>query len=259
MRSVFSAIGRGWMRAGVGAAAALLLAGCASGGDVSNPLERRLTWIDHISGGDLRRACAAGDASVRDLHRFVEFRDRAVQVRLYDLRPAGDGSGDATLRAHALKAMIDVKRWRVTDDILEPWRGQVAESRIDAATADAIRADARAGGLGAPPPAARRLASRSFFWLVSACLPDGEAGQRFAFQVWEWPEPGYRTRPFADLLHAADATGVPLNPLPAEATRRVNRPDPKGWEPGARQRSFVHYDLIVTDAGVTIGRSYPPR
>eukprot|EP00752_Nemacystus_decipiens_P001154 g1154.t1 len=195
MRSGLSAIGRGWMRAGVWAATGLLLAACASGGDVSNPLERRLTWIDHVSGGDLRRACEAGDVSVRDAYRFVEFRDRAVQVRLYDLRPAGDGSGDAVLRSHVLKATIDVKRWRVTDDILEPWRGRVAESRIDAATADAIRADARAGGLGAPPPVGRTLASRSFFWLASACLSDGAGGQRFAFQVWEGGSPGRANAP----------------------------------------------------------------
>ena len=235
---------------------AAVLAGCAAAGDVSNPLERRLTWIDHISGGDIRRDCAAGEGVGR--YRFVEYRNRAEQVRLYDLTPAvegGTGSGAAMLRSHVLKARIDPTNWAIFSDPLKPWRGEVVESRLSGETAEAIRADARDGGLGDPPPVGRTLASRSFFWLVSACLE----GQDFAFQVWEWPSEGYRDRAFADLLHEADATGVALNAPPEEEERILNPVNPRA---GAMQSSadvYEHYDLTVEAEGVAIGRSYPER
>lgn len=231
---------------------AVVLAGCAAQGDVSNPLDRRLSWIDHISGGDIRRACAAGEGVGR--YRFVEYRNRAEQVRLYDLTPSGEGAA-AVLRSHVLKARIDPTNWAIFSDPLRPWRGEIVESRLSSATAEAIRADARAGGLADPPPVGRTLASRSFFWLVSACLE----GEGFVFQVWEWPSEGYRDRAFADLLHGADATGVALNAPPEQEGRIVNPVNPRA---GAIQSSadvYEHYDLTVEAEGVAIGRTYPER
>jgi len=229
---------------------AVVLAGCASDGDLGDPVERRFTWVDHISGGDIRRACAAGEGIGR--YRFVEFRNRAEQMRLYDLTP--DPQGGAELRSHVLKTRMDPTAWPVFTDPLKPWRGEIVETRLSAETAEAIRADAHAGGLTDPPPAGRTLASRSFFWLVSACT----AADGFAFQVWEWPSDGYRDRRFAELLHAADETGVALNEPPADLARIVNAVNPQAIATQSAARHFEHYDLTVEAEGVAIGRSYLP-
>ncbi|MEQ8604660.1 MAG: hypothetical protein RIB45_15205 [Marivibrio sp.] len=227
---------------------AVIFAGCAGDGNVANPLDRRATWIDHISGGDIRRACAAGEAVGQ--RRFVEFRNRAEQVRLYNLTPAQDGG--ALLQSHALTGGVRLNQWPAFTDVLDPWRGTIVESRLSAQQAAAIEADARAGGLLQPPPVGRKLASRSYFWLVSACTE----GQGFALQVWEWPSQGYRERSFADLLHEADATGVPLNPPPKTAERIVNR---LGGGSVTGEETFPHYDLIVREDRVEIGRTYRNR
>jgi hypothetical protein len=240
-------------RALIGAIAVLILAGCASDGSVSNPFERRATWVDYISGGDIRRGCEAGDPAAQGVYRFVEYRDRLDQVRLYDLRSPAEASDGALLRAHVLTGSTAVHRWRLFEDPLQPWRGDITEAPVDVETAAAIRADARAGGLAVrPPPEGRVLASRSYFWLVSACLPD----EGFAFQIWEWPDEDYRTRRFAELLHAADATGVGLNRPPAQEERLRNPSVSRAWEPDRADSVFPDYDLIVTPNGVRMGQSY---
>ena len=235
--------------------AAVLLAACASDGSIDNPVERRFSWFDYISGGDLRRACASGSPAAQGAYRFVEYRNRAEQVRIYELRPGAGGGEGARLRAHVLEGPIRFSRWPLFTDPLHPWQGEKAETRLGEAQVQAIASDAAEGGLLEPPPVGRTLASRSFFWLVAAC----REGTGFAFQVWEWPDAGYRGRDFAEILHGADPTGIPLNPLPAGEGRLENAVHPGVQEQRTGHSAYEHYDLIVGDAGVSVGRSYPPR
>lgn len=237
----------------------LMLGACAGDGRLDNPIDRRATWFDHISGGDIARGCRAGTVPAGS-YRFVEFRDRAAQVRLYDLTPGAptpDAGSEMTahLSAHVLEGPIRIGGWPVLEDPLRPWQGVGAETEIPAARAAEIARDALAGGLDAPAPDGRVLASRSYFWLAAACLEDG----RFAFQVWEWPDAGYRDRSFAEILHAADPTGIPLNAPPALETRLTNSAVPRVQAARTGYSRYTHYDLIVEPDGVRIGRSYAPR
>ena len=80
------------------------LSGCAQAttGEVSNPLERKWTWIDFISAGDVRRACEPG---APDRMRFVLNADRSRQVRIYDVDPVAK-----TVRTRVLVPTLSLKQ-----------------------------------------------------------------------------------------------------------------------------------------------------
>ncbi|MBP5857066.1 hypothetical protein KAJ83_08600 [Marivibrio halodurans] len=236
----------------------LALGACAGDGRLDNPFDRRATWFDHISGGDIARGCRAGTVPA-GTYRFTEFRNRAEQVRLYDLSsvpsPQASDGISAHLSVHVLEGPIRIGGWPVLEDPLRPWQGVGAETGIPAERAAAITRDARAGGLEEPAPEGRILASRSYFWLVAACLEGG----RFAFQVWEWPDAAYKDRAFAEILHALDPTGIPLNTPPVGETRLTNSIVPRVQAAQTGYSRYTHYDLIVEPDGVRTGRSYAPR
>lgn len=243
-------------RVGVLAFAGLaVLAGCASQGSIDDPLTRRTTWFDFISGGDLRRACEADKANAVGSYRFVEFRNRADQVRVYEIEPIRVASRGATLRGQVVfgKAVID--RLNLFTEPLRPWNPETGERELSRAQLARIEEDLRSRGLGTGPPVGRDLASRSYFFLVSACRRD----EGFDFQVYEWPDADYRRSDFAEILHLNDPTGVAFNDLPEMEERLVNYADWSRQRAATGDSTFHHYDLTVTETGVSPGRTYKRR
>jgi|GEM_PF-857071 hypothetical protein len=239
-------------RAGLVLIGLAILAGCASQGSISNPFERRAVWVDYISGGDIRRACAQGTLRPGSAYRFVEYRNRADQVRVYEAR-ADDGHAPA-LQVRVLRGGIRLDGWSPFTDPLQPFRGTEGSARLTDTQFATIKTQARADGLMTAPPVDRKIASRSYFWLASACTGDG-----FAFQVWEWPAQDYRNLAFADTLHELDPTDLALNPAPQGDERLVNSPDRQRQRQLTGDDPFPHYDLIVQETGVSLGRSYSTR
>ncbi len=245
--------GGGLRGAALGGLVLLVAAGCASQGAIDNPVVRRATWVDYISGGDIRRACQAKEPGTVGRYRFVEFRNRAEQVRVYDVYPEPDRDG-ARLEAQVLGGggRIGSDTRLSLSDPLAPWQPVQATTHLRPETLAALNDAVEADGLGEPPPVDRTLASRSYFWLAAGC----GAGHSFGFQAWEWPSARYKALTFPRLLYEADRTGVARHPFPETETRQVNYGDRTRQDRINSRDNYTHYDLIVQENGVAMGRVY---
>ena len=219
--------------------AMLVLAGCAQGssGEVSNLFERKWTWIDFISAGDIRRACAPGAA---DRVRFVLNADRSRQVRVYDLDTAA-----GTLRTRVLVPTVSLKQLPIDSslaDLFSPadFTVQVDEDTLAGITA-AWRRDIDAPRGERPD----HLLTEWHFWLVGACI-DG----RYRFDVWVSPDADYRALQFPARLLPNDISNIPVYRQGAGKRLGVNDYNP------ARQQGFSHYMLHLRDDAVVIGQTY---
>lgn len=177
-------------RSGLCLAVLISLSGCAyDGGDIGNPLTRKVQWYSFVGGDDIQAACAAG---APDQARLVYNAVWGEQVRIYewdanhpDLRIRVIGSGSLTGLS--------------TDDVLAPWRAaetQVALSAEARAGLDAALAEA--GGFG-PPAVGLDLPSHGYYWAAATC----HRGQ-FTFTGWRWPSPEFSAARFPALLFAQD-------------------------------------------------------
>lgn len=190
-----------------------LLAGCASSGDINNPVERRLTWFSFISGEDIAADCAV---SGRERYRLTYIADREIQVRIYDIDAAL--APDAQLRSRVITAAAnDWFPWPILSDPGQPFRPNEAIAPLPQDDLDAVRgALVDAGWSTTPPPVGRLIASHSYSWLAAGCR-DGA----FHFQAWEYPDPEYLALAFPAMLIEADGNEIRPRAEPTDGERRV--------------------------------------
>lgn len=178
----------------------LVLAGCAYRGGTDEPVARRASWFSYLDGGGIRETCVPGSI---DRYRLVYNGRYTEQLRSYEV--TGDGAGGAILVSRALgKATLATVR---SDDLLQPWRWQRAESRLSPAEMHEFMAALERSGTFDDPPDGLRLHSWKFYWVASGCR-DG----MFQFRAWQHPSAEWDRLAFPEFLLARDATGVPVNP-----------------------------------------------
>lgn len=169
---------------------------------IDNPLTRSFYWFRYVGGTDIREACAKGGLNhIRLVYNAIW----NTQVRTYDV--ALQGGNGASLVTRVLVDIGDVSSVEVSDinGLLNPWRGKRAEARLSAAeVAQLAAALEQSGGFG-PPPAGLELPSNDYWWTVASCR-DGKWG----FAAYHHPTDKFARVRFADLLFAADKTGVPV-------------------------------------------------
>ncbi|MBB4264548.1 hypothetical protein [Roseospira visakhapatnamensis] len=236
-------------RLGMAVVALGVLAGCASSGDIADPVTRKLTWFSFLNGDDIRATCAPG-APLRV--RLVHNADYMVRVRVYDLvepppAPQGPPPGSLVLMTRVLgptPASLTVDP-AAPGLALAPLGGRVARRVIGPGDAARLRAALEADGLDGGPPTVRRLDSHEFWWLAVGCL-DG----RMRIQAWADPDPGYAALTAPARLRALDGTGIPIR-TPAD--------EPHGGNPvmydRARADKEVRFRLSVGPEGI----NGPPR
>ncbi|MBN2752847.1 MAG: hypothetical protein JXQ84_09085 [Rhodospirillaceae bacterium] len=162
------------------ALSAMVLTGCASSGDVSDPVVRRLTWFSFLSGDDLRSSCAPGMTSLRLVHNAVWDED----VRVIEARRGADG---ATQAREQLFLRIDWSNVTIGGDAGPlPWRGETFETRWTVEQTAAIIAALGADGAFTPLPAPLQLEGQGFFWTGTGCL-NGKPW----FHAWAYPSSAY--------------------------------------------------------------------
>ncbi|ABC22912.1 hypothetical protein Rru_A2112 [Rhodospirillum rubrum ATCC 11170] len=180
-----------------------LVTGCASSGDVTNPLVRKTSWYSFLNGDDLRASCMAG---APDRMRLVFNAVYSEQVRVYDVaRP--DSAKGATLSAQVFGEgdLLELRHVTGVDSLLDPWRGRKAVTELTADQWATLLATLRQDGLDQPPPQGMELDSTDFYWVATGCL-----GGKTVFNAWQRRSPRYEALKVDDLLFAWDATGVPV-------------------------------------------------
>lgn len=238
---------------------------CTSQGTIVNPFERRLVWFSHISGEDIRAACAAKTA---DRYRLTYYANRARQVRVYDINTpvegdenagpvpgTGPGVPDGMVLAAVdiLDGPVDFTRLPVFDDVFRPWRPKRREFTLPPGVMGELRFDMIQGGLVRRTKVGMVLASPSYFWLAAACV-DGQ----FHFQAWEYPDEDFARLSFPSALFGLD--GSPVTPrLPPNSTERIVNYPSYQKQALEHRDNYNHYDLIVTEDGVEPGRIYERR
>jgi hypothetical protein len=169
---------------------------------VDNPLTRSFYWFRYVGGTDIRERCASGGLNhIRLVYNAIWNQ----QVRAYDV--ALNGADGATLTARVLVNLGDLSSLEVRDwnGLLDPWRGKRAETRLSAAdVARLVSALQESGGFG-PPPAGLELPSNDYWWTVASCR-----NGRWGFAAYHYPTDKFARVRFADVLFAADRTGVPV-------------------------------------------------
>jgi hypothetical protein len=174
----------------------MLVGACSGAVSVGDPIARRLSWFDYVTGVDFRRACAA---SARERYRLVFNADFMVHVRTYDL-VADDAGALVTGRVFRGGFSID----RAFPSLLEGFIGQVRQAQLSAgAFADVRRALADSRPYHEDSPV--YLRSDSFYWAVLSCV-DGQLGA----QGFTGPKEALEALPFRPILLANDPTGVPI-------------------------------------------------
>jgi hypothetical protein len=222
-----------WRRSALASVFVLVVAAlgaCAyRGGDISDPVVRKLSWFSYVAARDLRDACVPGAV---ERYRFVYNGRYLEQVRTYDLAVLPDGSGVLDVQVAGQPDMLEIRDL----DLLGPARGVVGQARLEPAEMAQLRRDLADSGFDGPAPAGRRLDSESFYWLAAACR-DGA----FRFNAWEWPSPRFDSLRFPERLFIHDPTGVPVNP-----PREPDEPPMSSED----QRMAVQFVLTVTENGL---------
>lgn len=227
--------GSRWLSALAGAVSlvGLMLGGCAYEGGTDNPLVRRASWFSYLDGGGIRETCAPGSI---DRYRLVYNGRYTEQLRSYEV--TGDGAGGAILVSRALgKANLAELR---TDDLLQPWRWQRAESRLTPEEMRDFTAALERSGAFDEPPDGLRLHSWRFYWVASGCR-DGV----FRFHAWQHPSPEWDRLAFPEFLFARDGTGVPVNP-PRPISPAENFPH----GPADERMGNIRFSLEVSGTGL---------
>lgn len=217
------------------ARAALILAGLAllpsctwSGGDIGDPVERKLHWFSFVGGDDIRTTCAAGTP---DRFRLVYNADYNEQLRIYEV--------DSLRRLLTIRVVNQGAMGKLSgDDLLAPWRATEAKVQLDQDGYDRLIQGFAQGGMFAPPPVGLELPSRSFFWTAAMCR-DG----RFGLTAWKYPSVSFAAMGFDVQLFALDTTGIEINPA------RELPVDPV-WNDKASRLEVPNFSLKVTADGL---------
>lgn len=190
--------------AGLLAALAGGLAGCAAIGPTDDPFTRSLTWQRYVGGDDLARACVAGQPA---RYRLVYNAIEEDQRRTYDLSALPEGGAILDVRVIGRPNLNDARNPISLRDPLAPWRGQQAMYRLSEAEFGQVRQAIAATGFEAPAPEGLFLRGDSFYWAASACR-DGQ----FHFHAWGSPSAEFdrMAQPLLKALGPFDKTGVPV-------------------------------------------------
>ncbi|GEO82578.1 hypothetical protein [Pararhodospirillum oryzae] len=209
----------------------LLAAGCASTGDIGNPLVRKATWYSYLNGDDLRAGCEVNDS---DTVRLVFNGIYTEEVRVYE---AHAGAGGRWLSGRRIPGAVDLSALTLDRPgaVLDPWRGESQVVPLNEGQWKALIETLRADGVGQPPPVGLSLESDDHYWIASGCLD-----RHVVFQAWARRQPAYQTLRFNDLL----LSWLPLGgALPSYA-----RADRGSFEE-ERRRQF-HFALRVGPDGL---------
>lgn len=193
-------------------AAVAFVSGCAyTGGDIGNPLYRKVQWYSFVEGGDIRAACAPGSP---DRFRLVYNALWDQQVRFYEWGAAGD-----TLTVNAIRpgnvATIEL------NDPLSPWRADAVSVPLDQAARDGLDAALSGAGAFGPPAVGLQLPSHSYYWTAASCRQG-----KYAFTAWAYPSAAFDAARFPAALAALDPGRdkiIAPGPVPIDPTREYNR------------------------------------
>ena len=199
--------------AGITALVSALSACTYGGGDIGNPLFRKVHWFSYVGGDDLRQSCAVGGP---DRFRLVYNGIYGEQLRMYDLDAARQLLViHVTQPGHSSALKLD--------DPIGPWRAEQRRVQLAATEYQRLVDAFIAAGMFGPPALGLELESDSYFWTAAYCREG-----RFGVTAWKYPSPEFEHLGFAAALFALDATGievaqpqpVPFDPAHAEERRK---------------------------------------
>lgn len=185
----------------LGLAVGLLALGACTAleGVVDSPILRKFQWFSFLEGGDFKDTCGP-NASAR--YRMVYNAVYTEQVRIYELDPAA-GVLEARVVGPANLIGLDV---RGVSNLIDPWRGKGATTKLAPSDVDGLVRDLDAFGAFGAPNVGAELSSKGFFWTIAAC----HEGQ-YHFTGFQWPNTAWNRATFASRLFVLDETGVGVN------------------------------------------------
>jgi len=185
----------------LGLAIGLLALGACTAveGVADSPILRKFQWFSFLEGGDFKDSCGP-DAPAR--YRMVYNAVYTEQVRIYELDSAA-GVLDARVVLPANFVDVEV---REIGDLLDPWRGKAATTKLSSSDVDGLVGDLESFGVFGPPNVGAELSSKGFFWTIAAC----HEGQ-YHFTGFQWPDTAWNRATFASRLFVLDETGVDVN------------------------------------------------
>lgn len=186
------------------------LTACQYSQSSGNLAGTRVTWMDYLDGGDIRRACEAEGGPQR--YRMVLMADAygvgvGNQARGFDLRVQPDGTG-------VLDVVVDRGiTFTGPTDIRQVGATPRAQTGLGRAAVDRIVDALGASNAFQPPPVGLRLNTQEHFWIVSGC----RRGDYF-LTAFAYPQPGWSTLRFPSVLAELDpltaAVAWPQPPRP---------------------------------------------
>ena len=224
----------GWRKRSI-LALLVLLAACAKGQPVDNPLTQKVSWFSYVNGDDLRAACSPGSP---EAYRLVYNARYYEQLRTYEVRGGSGGTGVLTARAQGPADVSSIP----LDDVLAPWRWKRAQVSMSAEQMAQFRQALVHSGFFEGPPVGEQLNSPGFYWVAVACI-DG----RVHFNAWQHPSSRFDALVFPQFLFAKDATQMPVNPPRALTPAQRSVAFRAGRIQGDADPGFL---LVVGEAGL---------
>jgi hypothetical protein len=210
--------------------ACALMAGCAyTGGDVTDPLSRKVYWFSFVAGDDIRAACRPG---APDRFRLVYNGVYGEQMRTYELDSAQKRLLVRVAKAPSASINLSL------DDPMAHWRSAEATTQLDDQHYGQLVSALAADGAFGPPAVGTNLPSHGFYWAAATCK-DG----RFTFTGWAYPSDAFKALTFPGLLKGLDFTDQPF----AEAHDLGFDPI---WEQHRKRNEVVDFTLTVGRDGM---------
>lgn len=205
------------------------LGACAyRGGDIGDPVVRKLHWFSIVEGEDIRAHCAPGTP---DRYRLVYNGIYTEHLRIYEF--------DSIRRNLRINVVGDLDVGTIDPaDLKGPWRADRADVMLDQDTYDRLVQSFAESGMFAPPPVGLDLPARSYFWTAAWCRSGA-----YGFTAWKHPSPAFDSITFDRALFALDPTGIPVaqaGPVPF---------DPQ-WEDRRRRNEVTDFTLKVSGNGL---------
>jgi hypothetical protein len=188
-----------------------LLSACASNGDISDPLRRKMSYFSHINGDDIRATCQPGAADRMRLTFNGRYQD---QVRIYDLQHTDD---KPVLNEKVLSDLI-INQGFTLSSLVDSLSGTDSQTPLTDSKADALWQTMVASGALTPATPGQRLESDSLWWMATGC----HSGQTF-FHVWEQTEQS-GPPPFFDMIRALDASDLAWPAVAPPPVTTLNSP-----------------------------------
>lgn len=224
-----------WIKASLAGAALLALGACtAVEGIADNPIQRKFSWFSFLEGGDFKQSC---DVRTAGHYRMVYNAVYEEQVRIYELDAASD-----ILQVRVITpGNLSTLEVRKVADLLDPWRGTVADTSLSTADVNGLIGDLDAFGAFGDPNLGAELSSKGFFWTIAAC----HEGQ-YHFTGFQWPDKSWQRATFMKRLFALDETGIAVNAPRWTLVKRTssNKRDATGRNSNAYQTKVGSDGLV---------------